>query len=130
MRGRDQSGRVVTHRCENFKEDHKKMASKYHHEIHRGILKDFVENALQTMSTDETAMSGRIYDNEEGRTIFSEEGLAAAMQRLKRGKEHTVQQRKRHKDDFTGSPPRELAKLVLIEREVRKHDSFEIGVYF
>lgn len=75
MGGGTHINKVATHRCKKFKENHKKFAGEYRQEIRGGILKNPVEEARHTSNIYRASISYIVYDEEEGRPIFSEKGV-------------------------------------------------------
>jgi hypothetical protein len=123
MSGGTQVGRVVTHRGQEFEEKHEKVTSKDQQEIYRGIFHDRVEKALHTTNTHKTSMSRRIYDNEEGRDVFSEGvGRCDADAERREGTYHTLANAR--KISLWRSPSLEYTELVLVERKVWDYHHF------
>ena len=68
---------VITHRCKNFEEEYKKVASGENQEIDGGVLEDLVEKPRYTFDTGTTSivMFRRIYDDKQGRGVFDGEEI-------------------------------------------------------
>jgi len=72
MSGGTQVNQVVTHRGSKFEENHENVTGKDQQEIYCGVFNNRVDKATHPMGTHRTSISRRIYNNEEGRAIFTE----------------------------------------------------------
>ena len=68
---------MITHRCKNFKEEKKKVASGENQEIDGGVLENLVEKPRHTanMGTTSVMIFHGIYDDEQGQGVFDEEEI-------------------------------------------------------
>jgi len=72
MSGGTQVNQVVTHGGSKFEENHENVTGKNQQEIHCGVFNNRIDNATHLANTDRTSISRRIYDDEEGRAVFTE----------------------------------------------------------
>ena len=116
----------ITHRCENFEENKKKVAGKENHEIRGGVLEDLVEKVRYTTNTGKTSIVTfhGIYDDEQGQGVFDREGVECWVLVGRQRNERTVYQRKREIDYLTECPWLVVTGPGVAKREVRKYQRF------
>ena len=72
MSGGTQVNQVVTHGGSKFEENHENVTGKDQQEIYCGVFNNRVDKATYPVNTHRTSISRRIYDDEEGRAVFTE----------------------------------------------------------